>query len=318
MTIRRNHIHHCIEGVWLDWEAQGARISQNLMHDNYRHNGLKQAQGAMFSTDVFIEVGHGPTLIDNNILLSPTAITIPSEGIAVVHNLILGGFALINSGVDSIVNDQREPRYTPYHIRHRTEVAGFMTILHGDDRIYNNVFLQQHPVTDKKKTPQDSEYEVVGTKPFDIFPSYEEWISQFDFEKHPDMGGLAKAHFGHLPVWIEGNAYFGGATVCKHEKKKNHLEDKKAKVTVEIKEKNGDWYLKTNYEKALSGLLDGIITTDTLGKAFEPEQRFENTDGTPITFDRDFFGNHRSSDTIPGPLAAVGTKELLVWKKLEI
>ena len=176
----------------------------------------------------------------------------------------------------------------------------------------------KQPVTDKKKTPADAEYEVVGTKPFDIFPSYEEWISQFDFTKNPDMGGLAEAHFGHLPVWIEGNAYFGGATVSKHEKKKNHLEDKKTKVTVEIKEKDGDWYLKTNYEKALAGILDGIITTDTLGKAFEPEQRFENTDGTPITFDLDFFGNHRSSSTIPGPLSSVGSKEFLVFKKLEI
>ena len=32
VTIRRNHIHNCIMGVWLDWEAQGARISQNLLH----------------------------------------------------------------------------------------------------------------------------------------------------------------------------------------------------------------------------------------------------------------------------------------------
>ncbi len=318
VTIRRNHIHHCIEGVWLDWEAQGARISQNLMHDNYRHNGLQQARGAMFSTDIFIEVGHGPTLIDNNILLSPAAITIPSEGIAVIHNLILGGFGLINSGVDSIVNDQREPRYTPYHIRHRTEVAGFMTILHGDDRIYNNIFVQQHPVTDKKKTPADNEYEVVGTKPFDIFPSYEEWIDQFDFVKHPDMGGLAKAHFGHLPVWVEGNAYFNGATICKHEKKKNHIENKKAKVTVELKEKNGDYYLKTNAGKELGDFIDGIITTEILGKAFEPEQYYENPDGTPITFDRDLLGNHRGSKAIPGPLAELGTKEILVWKKLEI
>ena len=30
VTIRRNHIHNCIMGVWLDWEAQGARISRNL------------------------------------------------------------------------------------------------------------------------------------------------------------------------------------------------------------------------------------------------------------------------------------------------
>ena len=64
VTIRRNHIHNCIMGVWLDWEAQGARITQNLMHDNFRPEGRKPAQGAMFSNDIFIEVGHGPTLID--------------------------------------------------------------------------------------------------------------------------------------------------------------------------------------------------------------------------------------------------------------
>ena len=78
VTIRRNYIHDCIMGVWLDWEAQGARISQNLMHGNWRPEGREQARGAMFSTDIFIEVGHGPTLIDNNVLMSPVSVTIPS------------------------------------------------------------------------------------------------------------------------------------------------------------------------------------------------------------------------------------------------
>ena len=311
VTIRRNHIHNCIQGVWLDWEAQGARITQNLMHDNCRPSGIEQARGAMFNTDVFIEVGHGPTLIDNNILLSPVGITIPSEGIACVHNLVLGSFSLINSGVDSIINDQREPRYTPYHIRHRTEVAGFMTILHGDDRVYNNIFVQHHPVTDKKKTPQDNDYQVVGTAPFDIFPTKEEWDDQFDFEKHPDMGGLARAHFGHLPVWIEGNAYFGGATVYK--KEKNKLVNKKAKPVIELTHKKDGWYLKTSLGKELGDFTDPIITTATLGKAFEPEQYFENTDGTPITFDSDYLGNHRDGSALPGPLSVLGAKEIKVW-----
>ena len=165
VTSRRNHMHHSIMGVWCDWQAQGARITQNLMHDNHRPEGLKQAPGAMFNTDVFIEVGHGPTLIDNNILLSKVSVVMPSEGLACVHNLMLGTFSLINSGVDSIVNGQREPRYTPYHIRHRTEVAGFMTILHGDDRIYNNLIVQHYPVTNPEKTPQHPDYEVAGTAP---------------------------------------------------------------------------------------------------------------------------------------------------------
>ena len=311
VTIRRNHIHNCIIGVWLDWEAQGARITQNLMYENMRPDGVEAGPGAMFNSDVFIEVGHGPTLIDNNLLMSRQSITIPSEGIAAVHNLVLGGFGLINSGVDSIVNGQREPRYTPYHIRHRTEVAGFMTILHGDDRIYNNIFIQTYPATDKKKTPADADYTLAGTACFDIFPTYEEWFKPFDNEDDPDMGGLAEAHFGHLPVWVEGNAYFNGANICKHEKQK--LKDTKHKVKAEIVEKNGNVTLKTNVYSYLADFDNGIITSDTLGKAFEPEQRFENPDGSSITFDSDYNGEHRGIKTIPGPFADEESAKRILW-----
>ncbi len=310
VTIRRNHIHHCIMGVWCDWQAQGARISQNLMHDNTPPAGRPHARGAMFSTDVFIEVGHGPTLIDNNLLLSPVSITIPSEGIAVVHNLVLGSFSLINSGVDSIVNGQREPRYTPYHIRHRTEVAGFMTILHGDDRIYNNIFIQHYPVTDKKRRPTDAAYEVCGTAPFDIFPTYDEWISHFMMDREPDMGALAPYHFGHLPVWVEGNAYFAGATVCKHEQ--HSLVNRRAKPRVELTEKDGRYILKTNVYSYIKDFADGIITSDILGCAFEPEQRFENPDGSAIIFDSDYLGAHRGLSALPGPFAE-GSGEYAVF-----
>ncbi|MCR5674761.1 MAG: right-handed parallel beta-helix repeat-containing protein, partial [Lachnospiraceae bacterium] len=31
---RRNHIHHCTRGMWLDWQAQGTRVTQNFFHDN--------------------------------------------------------------------------------------------------------------------------------------------------------------------------------------------------------------------------------------------------------------------------------------------
>ena len=298
VTIRRNHIHNCIMGVWLDWEAQGARISQNLLHDNQRPEGVEPAQGAMFSNDVFIEVGHGPTLIDNNVMLSKVAAAIPSEGIAFLHNLTLGSFVLVNSGVDSVVNGQREPRYTPYHIRHRTEVAGFMTILHGDDRIYNNIFIQQYPVTDKEKEPTASDYEVVGTAPFDIFPTYEEWIANFQMGQEPNMGYLAQFHFGHLPVWVDGNAYFNGASGYA---KEDHKMIGKKKVKVALSEKDGKWLLDTNVYELLKDFRDGIITSDLLGKAFEPEQRFENPDGTEIIFDRDYFGDHRGTEALPGP-----------------
>jgi hypothetical protein len=301
VTIRRNYIHNCIMGVWLDWEAQGARVTQNLMHDNHRPEGRTPAQGAMFSNDVFVEVGHGPTLIDNNVLLSKVSVIMPSEGIACVHNLMLGAFGLINSGVDSIENGQREPRYTPYHIRHRTEVAGFMTILHGDDRIYNNIFVQHFPVTDASKEPKDNDYEVVGTKCFDIFPTYEEWISNFQMGQEPDMGYLAKYHFGHLPVWVDGNAYFNGADV--YSKEKNKLVNDKDKALVTLKKEAGKVSLETNLYDLLGDFKDSLITSDVLGSAFEPEQRFENPDGSEIIFDTDYYGAKRDIAIIPGPFA---------------
>ena len=298
VVIRRNHIHDCIMGVWLDWEAQGARITQNLMYNNQRPEGRQAAKGAMFSTDVFIEVGHGPTLIDNNLLLSNVSITIPSEGIAVVHNLILGSFSLINSGVDSIENGQREPRYTPYHIRHRTEVAGFMTILHGDDRIYNNIFVQAYGVKDKTKTAEAPDYEVVGTAPFDIFPTYDQWIKNFMLDTEPDMGLLAKYHFGHLPVWLGGNVYLNGATVCKHELDKLVVAGK-GKVKISLK----GGVLKNNLKELLGPYTTGMISTTVLGNAFEPEQRFEARDGNDIIFNEDYFGGHRGTAVVPGPFA---------------
>jgi len=309
VIIRRNHIHNCIQGVWLDWEAQGARVTANLFHDNMRPEGVEQARGAMFNTDVFIEVGHGPTLIDHNIMMSRTNITIPSEGIAAVHNLMLGAFSLINSGVDSVVNGQREPRYTPYHIRHRTEVAGFMTILHGDDRVYNNIIAQHYPIAHPDWEPVAHEYEVAGTAPFDIFPSFEEWIANFDLDNPTArMGDLETYHFGHLPAWVGGNAYYDGATVSKHESTGCRADG--AEFTLE--EKDGKWILKTNAYELLDGFTAAAVTTEGLGKAFEPDERFENPDGTPIDFTRDYFGDHRGMAVLPGPFAAA-KGEYVVW-----
>ena len=76
---------------------------------------------------------------------------------------------------------------------------------------------------------------------------------------------------------------------------------------------NGKYSLKTNVYGKLKDFKDAIICTETLGKAFEPEQRFENPDGTDIVFDRDYFGNHRGTDTIPGPFASAEDAEKVLY-----
>ncbi len=305
VIMRRNHIHNCTMGIWCDWQAQGTRITQNLLHDNYAPESADRAMGSMMSQDVFIEVGHGPTLIDNNIMLSKASVRIATQGVALVHNLMLGAFTAVGGGTDNTVNGINQPRYTPYHIRHRTEVAGFMTILHGDDRIYNNIFVQNWPV-EKTEAKEDmgfmmADNQVVGTEVFDDYPTYDEWISQFEMDKPANMFALTPYHFSHLPVWVGGNAYFNGAKPCKNETEK--LVDTEHKVFVELIEKDGEYSLHTNLYPLLETFKNGLINSDLLGKAFEPEERFENPDGTDIIFNEDYFGEHRGLSTIPGPFA---------------
>ncbi|MFN0170026.1 MAG: right-handed parallel beta-helix repeat-containing protein, partial [Bryobacteraceae bacterium] len=77
VEIRRNRIHNAGRGLWMDWMAQGTRISGNLLYDNT-------------TDDLFVEVNHGPFLVDNNLFLSPLSLLDMSEGGAYVHNLMTG------------------------------------------------------------------------------------------------------------------------------------------------------------------------------------------------------------------------------------
>jgi alpha-L-arabinofuranosidase len=117
--ISRNHIYRTCRGIWLDWMAQGTRVTRNLLHDNKA------------SEDLFVEVNHGPFLIDNNIFLSGRSLLDMSQGGAYAHNLFAGQIRL----------RPELSRETPFHPAHSTEVAGLLNISGGDDRFYNNLFI---------------------------------------------------------------------------------------------------------------------------------------------------------------------------------
>ena len=172
---------------------------------------------------------------------------------------MLGTFTCVGSGTSW--------RYTPYHIRHRTEVAGFMTILHGDDRFYNNIFVQAYPVDAPAKQGDPGENErVVGTWCFDDYPTEQEWLDQFDLDvARPDMGKLEKYHFGHLPVWADGNAYFAGAKPWKKEK---DCCVKSEKPYFMLVEREGQIFLDTDVAELIGAFRGGLVDSDTLGRAF--------------------------------------------------
>lgn len=112
-----NHIYRTVQGLWLDWMAQGARVSGNLFHDN-----LWQ--------DLFVEVNHGPMVVDNNLFLSRTSVLSLSRGGAFAHNLFAGNINV----------HHYDARLTPYHTAHSTVLAGMHDNPCGDDRYYNNLF----------------------------------------------------------------------------------------------------------------------------------------------------------------------------------
>ena len=76
--------------------------------------------------------------------------------------------------------------------------------------------------------------------------------------------------------------------------------------------RHGKYYLSGKLKAALKDFTDEMISTESLGLAFEPEQAFENPDGTPIIFDKDYFGNHRPITPAPGPFASYGDEDVLV------
>jgi len=117
--ISNNNIYRTCRGLWLDWMAQGTHVCRNIFHENQAH-------------DLFVEVDHGPFLVDNNIFLSHTSQRIVSQGGAYAHNFFCGDIDL----------NQFDARMTPFLKPHSTEVAGYHDNPSGDVRFYNNVFAQ--------------------------------------------------------------------------------------------------------------------------------------------------------------------------------
>ena len=310
VIIRGNHFHHCTRGIWLDWQTQGTRVSGNLFHDNCMARDYllqrKNMSGLGLGEDLFIEIAHGPCLVDNNILLSERAVKLPTQGVAFVHNLIAGSITAVGRGVKNGSDKYDSTRYTPIHLPHRTEITGFMSILHGDVRFYNNVFVQQ-PVREKlaeicAPLPGDTmEWDdnnlVCGTVPYTGYMTQEQWEHCFDGYCGEGCPVNRDRYYMPLPVWTGGNVYFNGAKPADIER--DATVDTQHHITLELKQEDGVYRLETNMMEYLPTC--ATITSDTLGLAFEPEERFETPEGETIVFDTDFYGNTRSASPVPGP-----------------
>ncbi len=254
-VIRNNHIHRTCLGLWLDWMAQGTRVSSNCFHDNA-------------GQDLFVEVDHGPFVVDNNLFLSGVSLLDMSEGGAYVHNLFCG----------RIVNSPEPNRETPYHPPHTTAMAGLRTIKGGDDRFLNNVFVG------------GGAQQARGAKDEGWTSGYGLWV--YDHRPQPLLTG--------------GNVYLHGALPYAKEEKAVVLAELDPRVR--LVEEAGRFSLQLTLDKELKNAGAVLVTTALLGKAKIPDLPYENADGSPLSVTKDYFGNARNAtNPTPGPFENPGT-----------
>lgn len=257
-VVADNMFHHCTNGLWLDWEAQGAQVRRNVFFEN--------------NEDLFIEVSHGPAIVESNLLLSERNFFNVSQGTACVHNLFAGELTPIRD-----VN-----RFTLYHLPHSTMVGGVMLVYGGDDKIMNNIFVG---------TGEEKKF--YGTNAYE---GYREAARVKSMENDTPAADMEET----FPVRMENNVYVNGAQPWSGEKSAYVVSEFTAKVSVE--EKDGHYWLVTNLDELPEGLCGEQITTELLGKAFEPDQPYEDRDGNPIVLDRDFAGRQRGDKAAAGPM----------------
>lgn len=307
--ICENVIYSSYRALWLDWQAQGTRISRNVFYDN-------------LSEDFFMEVCHGPYMVDHNLFLSPMNFRNMAQGGAFVHNLFAGRF---------VVRPELT-RYTPYHMPHETAVAGYSNIAGGDDRYYNNIFLRDEdtgnevvpmtffehlPLTPREQLNDNGERVMdgipdnsrcylhpVGLGGYDEHPNalHKQWweLTKEEIKAMIDSGKPFHPEQMALPVAIQGNLYLKDAVPGAHEPNAKVYADKG--IEIEVDPASGKVQVHIVNPELLRAAAPTVVTTNLLGRSYHAEMRYEEPDGSAYRFDRDFFGKQRpDSNVTPGP-----------------
>jgi hypothetical protein len=107
-------------GIWMDFGNQGTRITRNIIYNTE-------------AATVFLEMDHGPTLVDNNILVGQS-VRSNSEATVFAHNLF------VDCGYEYTPDTERRSQY---YKPHTTEVVGRKTGTAQDDKWFNNIFIRQ-------------------------------------------------------------------------------------------------------------------------------------------------------------------------------
>ena len=277
--IFENRVHNCVFGFWMDWQAQGTRISRNLFYNNV--------------TDGNIEVTHGPCIVDHNIMLSEFGLDNHAQGTAFVNNLICGRMHKVK------VLD----RATPYHVPHSTAVAGYAYVYCGDERIYNNIFVGVGEYKHEKA--------FYGTAGYNCNPSsYENYLNQFDFSDgfdHENYATLEQA------VYINRNVYLNGAEA--YDKEEVNYMNPNNDPNIKVIEEGNQVYLEFELLEEVLNIQGHTQKTETLGKVRIVDAIYDAPDGSALVLNQDYCGEYKSEQACVGPFMHVqaGRNRIKVW-----
>ncbi len=124
-------------GIWMDWGNQGTRITRNIIY---------KTQAAT----VFVEMDHGPLLVDNNVLIGQP-VRSNSEATVFAHNLF------VDCGYDYSPDTGRR---SGYYRPHTTKIVDVKTGMAQDDKWYNNIFVRKGLANVKNAPGYASDYNV--------------------------------------------------------------------------------------------------------------------------------------------------------------
>ena len=288
VVIRHNRIHHCSLGTWLDWQTQGTQVSRNVYYANNR--------------DLFIEVSHGPYLVDHNVLASAVSLELFSQGGAFVNNLLCGTLRF-----ESVMD-----RATPYHVPHSTQVAGYAVIYGADDRYVGNVFIGGN--ADRAYAPGSRFHGTAGygTAGYDGHPaSFADYVALIDDQRQGDHRAFPGVK---QPAYIRGNVYAAGARPSGSEQDAVVLG---GAASVGIVEDGEGVYLQSQLPEDFDRARVGVVTGLDLERVRFADADYEEPDGSPAVIDIDLVGERKEEgQSYPaGPMVALtaGTARVRIW-----
>ncbi len=282
-----NNIHDCSLGLWLDWQTQGTRIARNVLHSNSR--------------DLFVEVSHGPYVVDHNIFASPVSLENFSQGGAYLYNLFLGSIR-----IEPVLD-----RATPYHLPHSTKVAGYAVIVGGDDRFIGNIFSGDESREAYRVELPGEAVIGYGTSVYNGFPA--------DIDEYLEIVGNRSGdhrRFNNVKqaVTVRDNVYMAEADPFKREATATRLSDAGFRL---VAREDGTLHLETDLPVEFKDSRTGVVRGSSLGHVRFVGAEFEAADGADIVFDVDLAGATLSAreQHAAGPVAALtaGATSTLVW-----